>query len=213
MIPDIIFYMIKKGAHKEEKTITTFELAQELNFSQQTASRKLLELEKEGKIRRNGSKIYVLPSTIDEIKKRVRELLRMIDEKIWLKGKISSGLGEGKYYMSQKEYVKQFQKKLYFKPYPGTLNLILNDDQIEKRILLREKEPIIIEGFKTKKRTFGKIYVYRCSLNGIQCAIIFPERSVHGLKTIEIISPYNLREKLNLADGQEVEIEITDNTC
>ena len=38
-----------------------------------------------------------------------------------IKGKITSGMGKGTYFMSQNFYIKQFQEKLHFKPFVGTL--------------------------------------------------------------------------------------------
>ena len=36
-------------------------------------------------------------------------------------------MGEGSYYMSLKGYKKQFKEKLGYEPFPGTLNLKLED--------------------------------------------------------------------------------------
>ena len=54
MISEIEFYLLKKGAHKEPKRITTNDIADETGISQQTASRKLIELEKDEMIERMG---------------------------------------------------------------------------------------------------------------------------------------------------------------
>ena len=48
-----------------------------------------------------------------------------------IKGKIISGMGKGTYFMSQDIYVKQFQEKLQFKPFVGTLNIKIEENQIE----------------------------------------------------------------------------------
>ncbi len=38
-----------------------------------------------------------------------------------IKGRIISGMGKGTYFMSQEIYIKQFQEKLHFKPFVGTI--------------------------------------------------------------------------------------------
>src|SRR5437764_499102 len=42
-----------------------------------------------------------------------------------LTGAVKAGLGEGRYYLSRPGYVSQFESKLGWAPYPGTLNLEL----------------------------------------------------------------------------------------
>ena len=48
------------------------------------------------------------------------------NKRVVLTGRVKSGLGEGRYYMSQKGYRAQFAKRLGIDPYPGTLNLRLS---------------------------------------------------------------------------------------
>ncbi|MEM4555116.1 MAG: DUF120 domain-containing protein [Candidatus Anstonellaceae archaeon] len=217
MISEILLYLLKKGAHREPQRITTGEIAQEIGISQQTASRKMIQLEQEGKIIRQNGMVAITPQAISQIRRAVAEINQSLKgTTISFSGKVASGLGEGAYYMRQKGYLDQFIKKLCFKPYPGTLNVTIEGEDIEKRLHLREQKPIVIEGFRSRPkngetRTFGRIDAYRCSVSGLPGAIIFPERSLHGLRTLEVISPFNLRKKLNLADGSQITIEVVDN--
>ena len=50
MLSEIVFFLLRQGAHREPKRITTNEVAQNISVSQQTASRKLINLEKSGPI-------------------------------------------------------------------------------------------------------------------------------------------------------------------
>ncbi|MEM0373170.1 MAG: DUF120 domain-containing protein, partial [Sulfolobales archaeon] len=51
--------------------------------------------------------------------------------------------------------------------------------------------------------------VYPASINGVTpAAVVIPLRTTHPKSIIEVISPYKLREKLNLEDGSEVMIEV-----
>ena len=75
MISEIELYLLQKGAHKEPKRITTNDIAAETGVSQQTASRKLIELEKGGKIERVGAKLFLTPKAVEGMRKFVREAL------------------------------------------------------------------------------------------------------------------------------------------
>jgi riboflavin kinase len=214
MISSVIFYLLKKGAHREPVRITTSEIAAQTNVSQQTASRKLIQLEKEGLIVRKNGQVLVTEKAISEARKLLKEVLESLEgTSLVFRGKVVCGLGEGSFFMRKKKYIEAFEKKLCFKPFPGTLNLTISESEIEKRLQLREQKPIVIEGFKEGKRTFGKIAAYRCTINGIPAAVIFPEISLHGLQVLEIIAPFNLRKKLGLSDGSEVIVEVTANVA
>ena len=209
MISEIEFYLLQKGAHNEPRRITTNDIAAETGISQQTASRKLIELEKAGRIERIGGKLFLAPKAVEGIRKFVRGVLESLESGgIVFSGKVTAGLGEGAFFLRQKQYADSFKKKLGFAPFAGTLNIRLNEDGIEKRIMLREEEPIAIPGFRKGSRTFGKIDAYRCVIAGIPCAIVFPERSIHGLQVLEIVSSFNLRKKLGLKDGSQLEMEV-----
>ena len=44
-------------------------------------------------------------------------------DRVLIKGKVISGMGEGRYYTEQDGYIQQFKEKLGFIPFPGTLNV------------------------------------------------------------------------------------------
>jgi len=209
IVPDIVFYLLQKGAHREPKRITTGEIAEGIGVSQQTASRKLIALEQEGAVVREAGAIRLTPLAITRVRKFVSEVLESLKgAEISFAGSVSAGLGKGAYYVSQKGYQSQFSKMLGFKPFPGTLNVKIGGEDIEKRITLRELPSIEIPGFKSGKVTFGKIACYQCMVNGLPGAVVFPENSSHGLQVIEVVSPFNLRKKLSLSDGSQVTVEI-----
>lgn len=209
MISDIIFYLLRKGCHKEPKRITTGEIAGHIGVSQQTASRKLIQLEKSGEIERSGGKIFMTERAVSSVRRLMKEVLDSLEgTSLVFEGTVVKGLGEGQYYLSQQEYTAQFRKKLGFRPFSGTLNLLISADDIEKRIMLRQQKGIEIPGFRKGNRTFGKLAVYRCIMSGVPGAIVFPERSQHGLQVLEIVSPVNLRQKLKLSDGSKLQVEV-----
>jgi riboflavin kinase len=130
-----------------------------------------------------------------------------LTDRVLFKGKVISGLGEGRYYTEQSGYVEQFKEKLGFIPYPGTLNVEIEYIERNKLRLLKDNRSIHINEFKTKNRTFGGVKCFRAMINNIEGAIVLPIRS-HYSKVLEFISKDFLREKLNLEDGNEVKIEI-----
>ena len=120
-----------------------------------------------------------------------------------LTGKVTSGLGEAKFWIKKAE--KAFENKIGIKLYHGTLNLELEQDYILKdNILVLHKEE------------YGgsqEVYVQQCKIFKHLAYILRTEKNStkdgdHPLNLIEIISDINLREKYNLKDGDLVDIEI-----
>lgn len=201
------------GAMRNKIEISSLELAKQLETSQQTASRYLLELDKQGMIIRElGIKKQLIQITNDgtELLQKERLLYQQIFEltdKVHFKGKVISGMGEGRYYTEQNGYVEQFKERLGFIPYPGTLNVEIKYIERNKLRLLKTYTAITINEFKAENRTFGSVVCFRANINGVDGAIVLPLRS-HYSNILELISPHFLRETLNLKDGDEVEVVI-----
>jgi riboflavin kinase len=119
----------------------------------------------------------------------------------YMRGKIVSGLGQARYFISREGYSRQFLQKLGFIPFPGTLNVLLEEP------LPEHHQAIKIEGFEEEGQTFGECRCYRIKVNGIDAAAVRPERSRHPPDLIEVIAPVRLRE-LGLEEGDPVEIII-----
>jgi len=127
-------------------------------------------------------------------------------------GEVFTGLGEGAYYMSLEGYRRGFLKYLGYEPFKGTLNLrIISKSAIYNVIKWIERvKPITVPGFTESGRTFGSVRIYPVRLNGELCHAIFPERRHYNADVIEVISKDNLREKLNLKDGDIVAVDLLD---
>jgi riboflavin kinase, archaea type len=123
------------------------------------------------------------------------------------KGKLVSGMGEGKYYTEQKGYADQFEKRLGFVPYPGTFNVEIEYIERNKLRLLRNVRGIVLEEFQTENRSFGSVVCFKGTINGCEGAIVLPKRSHYAI-VLECISPYYLREKLKLSDGDTIEVVV-----
>ena len=201
------------GGIKNRVEISSLELAKQLETSQQTASRYLVELDKKGMITRELGikKQLILISTLGEgaLKEEHLQYQQIFEltNRVLFKGKAVSGIGEGRYYTEQDVYVEKFKEKLGFVPYPGTLNVEIEYVERNKLRLLKDPRAINIEEFKTKNRTFGGVRCFRAKINDIDGAIVLPLRS-HYSNILEFISKDFLRGNLNLKDGEEVNIVI-----
>jgi riboflavin kinase len=201
------------GATKNRIEISSLELAKQLQTSQQTASRYLVELDKKGMITRElGIKkqlILITGSGEDSLQEEFLQYQQIFEltDRVIFKGKVISGMGEGRYYTEQNGYVEQFKQKLGFVPFPGTLNVEIEYVERNKLRLLKDHRAINIDEFKTKNRSFGSVRCLRAKIDGLDGAIVLPMRS-HYSNILEFISKDYLREKLDLNDGDGVKIVI-----
>ena len=108
----------------------------------------------------------------------------------FVRGKISSGLGQAQYFISREGYSRQFLHHLGFVPFPGTLNVLLEVP------FPAEEQAIKIEGFQEGSKSFGECKCYRIKLDGIDAAVVRPERSSYPPELIEVIAPVHLRRTL-----------------
>jgi riboflavin kinase len=123
-------------------------------------------------------------------------------------GSVLKGLGEGQYYVNIPGYKRQFEDKLNFVPFPGTLNIKLSEKSLTLRNSLKEVPIIRIEGFNDGERTFGGGNCYLVNIGGVKAAVVAPERTHYPSDLIEIIAPVKLRDALNLKDGDRVVIQV-----
>jgi len=127
-----------------------------------------------------------------------------------VEGEVFSGLGEGAYYVSQPVYLRQFQEKLGFTPFLGTLNVRLKKKHLKDRSLMDSLSYVEIQGFKNGGRSFGAGKCYRVMLNDeVEAFVVVALRTHYGEDVLEILAPVNLRERLKLKDGNSVRISFT----
>ena len=111
----------------------------------------------ERRLAQGGQVVTILKNGITILNKEFSEysLIFGTQKEIEMKGNLETGLGEGGYYISKKGYMRQFQSKLKWKPYEGTFNLRLNDDEIPKIEAMKAAEGILIEGFIVLSAVFA----------------------------------------------------------
>jgi len=210
---DFLCFLAFKATLNNSINSSTVKLAKEFGISQQNISRKLKLLKAKELIEVNTSAL----GTQIKISEKGRKLLfnyfielkKLFESNkpLIISGSIVKGAGEGAYYVSQKQYLKQFIEFFGFKPFFGTLNLIVDPMQLE--FFLSQKKPIIVNGFKAKKRTFGNIKCFPVKILNFNydCVLILPERSFHK-EQAELIAKDNLRKKFSLKDNDLISIAL-----
>jgi len=209
--------LLSNGARYNFVHITTTSLGKSIKKSQQAASKHILELENGGYIDRvmtgRQLSVKITQKGYSELVKLHSILGSSLDSSpshLVLNGSVISGLGEGAYYMSLNGYTKQFKGKIGYVPFPGTLNIKLNQHQATQIIQqLDDLDNTIIDPFSDGKRTYGWVKCFHVTLNNsIKCELIRLERTHHDNSVIELISKNSLRRTARLKTGSKVTIKI-----
>ncbi len=204
---DILILLLRKGAKSRPVRMTTSEIGAGTGMSQQNASRRLAEMESEGYIERGKEGVMISPKGVQELAGIYSSLRQAFEgERLEMRGKIAKGSGEGKYYLSLSGYRKQIKEKLGFDPFPGTLNVMVDEKSMPARQQLRRMEPFVISGFKDGERTYGDLFAYKCRLENLDCAIVIPLRTHHGADVIEVICAQDIKKTLGKKDGEYVKV-------
>lgn len=195
--------------------ISSAEFAQYTTTSSKTTARLLKQLEDDKYIERQlvpgGQNIKLTCKGVDLLRKEYAEYQRIFcfdNADIELHGQVIAGLGEGQYYIAQHGYMSQFSEKLGFQPFPGTLNVKLDEFNVSMRRQMDCTKTVQIQGFSDGGRTFGGGKCYLIRINGVKSAVIVPERTHYPTNLLEIIAPVNLRETLHLKNGDEVKVVV-----
>lgn len=230
----ILAHLLSNGGKNNYLEITSSQMSRLINRSQQTASKVLIDLERQNLIERVKSNKKFAIKLTDEGYEYLKDIYEMLkksmedsaDKQILFKGKIVTGMGEGAYYMSLEGYRKQFYHKLGYEPFPGTLNIKLEEkNYMNSRKYLINRPSIHIEGFRNSDRTFGWVKCYAATIiqevKGSQTLSAIPEynkeRDVHVLllerthhdnSLIEVIGPQNIKDTSKLKNGDNVIIKI-----
>nr|MDO8086856.1 DUF120 domain-containing protein [Candidatus Sigynarchaeum springense] len=211
----------KAGALAGRIPLSTTRVGELVGTSQQTASRRLAHMEDMGYIKRidiNGNKVQEIALTdkaIIELKELHGELERLFSKpgEIIIRGKVTSGIKEGRYYVSK--YSDFFRNNLGMIPFAGTLNVKLLD---ERDVLFRSQIEvnggILMRGFTEQERSFGDVFAFRVTVSRdgdetgrtLPAYILKIERTHYDKSVIELISPFELRKELNIVDDEVVRI-------
>ena len=128
-----------------------------------------------------------------------------MEHEIAIRGEVVTGLGKGRIFLSMEHYRRQFADALGFDPYPGTLNVKVEGEDLISFENLKREEGLRIEGGTVNGKRYGGAVAYRCKVIGIAAAIVVPEMSSHK-DVVEVISGCGLRKSLKLRDGSILRI-------
>jgi riboflavin kinase len=122
-----------------------------------------------------------------------------------IKGEVFTGEGEASGFLSLQPYMDFISEKAGFDPYPGTLNVRSTEKAAEK---IRQTAPSYsMEPVEYDGSELGGLNLYLVEVKGEKCGIVQPELTRYGDQVLEIVAPFNLREKYELEDGDRLRIE------
>ena len=210
------------GGLDEHVELASAEFATLLDLSQQTASRRLIELTEAGLIGREmgvrKQRIRITEEGRSCLQQEHLLYQRLFEQRdrLNVSGAVKAGLGEGRYYLSRPGYKAQFLRHLGWEPFPGTLNLELTGAETNKLRLLKRNPVYTIEAFQAEGRTFGGVWCLPARVGpsrlgkgeDLECAAILPHRS-HYTTTLELIAPVRLRDALPCVDGQLLDVVVS----
>ncbi|WP_076607484.1 DUF120 domain-containing protein [Natronorubrum thiooxidans] len=211
-----------EGGLEGDVKISCSHLADRLNASNQTASRRLQRLESAGLLGRDtvsdGQWVAITDDGERTLHAEYEDYRRIFEanSEIELDGIITSGMGEGRHYISLPGYQRQFEDRLGYEPFPGTLNVDLHDDSVRRRSAIGSLEPVPIDGWEDDDRTYGPAVCYSATIETADgerydtAHIIAPERTHHDEDQLEVIAPDKLREELGLEDDDHVVVYVGD---
>jgi riboflavin kinase len=210
------------GALEGRVPVTCSALADRLDASNQTASRRLQRLEDATYIDRDMTGDGQLVSVTDEgervLQREYADYRRLFegDADVELSGVVTSGMGEGRHYISLSGYMRQFRERLAYEPFAGTLNVDLDDESVRARARMDALDPVDIDGWEDDDRTYGPAFCWPATVETgggdryESAHVIAPERTHHGDDQLEVIAPERLRDELGLDDDDELTIHVSE---
>jgi len=207
------------GALARTTKVSCADLGARLDASNQTASRRLQALEDAGYVERelvsDGQLVSVTDAGETALAAEYEDYRRIFesDGRLTLRGAVTGGMGEGRHYITLPGYMEQFTEKLGYEPFPGTLNVELDEASRRERASMRSLDGVAIEGWEDEERTYGPATCYPASVefegeSSEPAHVISPERTHHEDDQLELIAPSKLRDELGLADGDTVSIHV-----
>ena len=202
-----------------ETKVSCAALGDRLDASTQTASRRLQSLEATGHIERDvvgdGQWVRVTDAGAAALRAEYADYRRLFESAVdlVLRGSATSGMGEGRHYVTLPGYAEQFRERLGYEPFPGTFNVNLSEESARRRSEMVGVDAVPIDEWEGEDRTYGAAACYRVTIVAgderyESAHAIVPDRTHHEADQLEVIAPDRLRDVLGLADGDEVEIRV-----
>lgn len=206
------------GSSRAETTPTSRRLARRVDVDHDTIARRLDRLERAGLVSlypsEEGRQVGLTPSGRERVAADGNGKPSSDRDAIELRGSVTEGLGKGREFVSLEGYAEQFERRLGYEPYPGTLNVSLDSENTARRSLLTDVEGIRIDPWERGERTFGGATCYPVRLEtatGDSYApahLLVPDRTDHGSDQLEIIAADRLRSRLDIDDDEVISIHV-----
>ena len=211
-----------EGGLEGDVKISCAGLADRLDASSQTASRRLQRLERADLLERDtvsdGQWVAITDSGERRLRAEYEEYRRLFETSatVTVQGIVTGGMGEGRHYISLPGYMAQFRDRLGYEPFPGTLNVDLEADSVRRRSAIDSLSAIPIDGWEDDERTYGPAVCYPAVVEDASgtryegAHTIAPERTHHDDDQLELIAPDRLRDELAVSDGDHLTIYVED---
>jgi riboflavin kinase len=126
-------------------------------------------------------------------------------KKLVVKGRVVSGVGEGKYF-TQLDWVRQqFQIHFGFDPVPGTFNVRIaeHDRHLLGKLEKNRGTPIV-----PPDPSFCAARCFPVQVAAISGVLVIPSVDGYSHDVLEIMAPVHVRERTGLQDDDPVEVEV-----
>lgn len=121
-------------------------------------------------------------------------------------GIVTSGKKLAAGFLSKRPYQVQIKQIIGVGVFPGTLNVQVNSGEREQ--FLSQIRGFEVLGFSDEETEFGRLRVFPILIeNRFWGGIVIPEKTRYGPEIMEIVSDKNLRQQLNLKDGDTICIQ------
>jgi len=120
-------------------------------------------------------------------------------------GVVSTGQGQGKFFTKLPWVIRQIEELIGVTPYPGTLNLHLTSECIKQRDLLTRQNGVMIK----PESSYLSGYLYKAMVFDTNCFVVLPDVPNYQENLLEIIAAENLRDILNVKDGDLLSVIVT----
>jgi riboflavin kinase len=126
-------------------------------------------------------------------------------KRITITGKVFSGKGDGRKFLSLKWVKEQIKQKLGFSPYLGTLNILLSEESTKRRKTLEKAKSMMI----CPAQGYCLGILHKARIEEFVCAVIIPDVTGYPENYLELIASENMRQKLQLEDGDEITVTVS----
>ena len=121
-----------------------------------------------------------------------------------VKGKVVKGLGESGKFLAIDWVDKQLCEKFGFSPFPGTLNIEVDDAGVQEMLKEKGTERLIHQS-----EGFCDAILLKALVSGKhECGVVIPLVPGYDGRLLEIVAPVHLKQALGINDGDEITLDL-----